>query len=118
MEEIAAFIKWTFTYYKEKQWKDYDLWEGFLDDYCSFTLEIFQNCDINTIKGIREYLRRNGVYVQKSRGTEVAKILLEFLQENEPAKWPANDLPTTTGTPAIQPTSTTLFIPYYKDTPP
>jgi outer membrane biosynthesis protein TonB len=120
MEEIAAFIKWTITYYKEMQWKDYDLWEGFLDDYCSFTLETFRNCDINTIKNIREHLRQNGVYVRKSRGIEVAKILLELLQENEPAKWPANDLPTATatGTSATQPTGTTLFVPYYKDTPP
>ena len=49
---------------------------------------------------------------------EVAKILLELLQENEPAKWPANDSPTATGTPAILPTNTTLFVPYYKDTLP
>jgi hypothetical protein len=120
-EEIAAFIKWTITYYKEKHWKDYDLWEGFLDDYCSFTLETFWNYDINTIKDIREHLRQNGVYVQKSRGIEVAKILFKLLQENEPAKWPANDLPQaitpattapaaatpTITTPAIQSTSTT-----------
>ena len=63
MEEIAAFIKWTITYYKEKEWKDYDFWEGFLDNYCSFTLETFWNCDINTIKNIREHLRQNGVYI-------------------------------------------------------
>ena len=57
MEEIAAFIKWTIIYYKEKEWKDYDLWEGFLDNYYSFTLETFQNYDINIIKDIREHLR-------------------------------------------------------------
>ena len=79
MEEIAAFIKWTIIYYKEMQWKDYDLWEGFLDNYCSFTLETFQNCNINTTKNIHEHLRQNGVYVQKSRSIEVAKILFELL---------------------------------------
>ena len=111
IEEIAAFIKWTITYYKEKEWKDYDLWEGFLDDYCSFTLKTFWNCDINTIKDIREHLRQNGVYVRKSCGMEVAKILFKLLQENEPAKWPANDLPTATGTSAIQPTGTSAIQP-------
>ena len=105
MEEIAAFIKQTITYYKEMQWKDYDLWEGFLDDYCSFTFETFQNCDINTTKNIHKHLRQNGVYVRKSHSMEVAKILFELLQENKPAKWPVNDLPTTTGTPANNPTT-------------
>ena len=107
MEEIAAFIKWTITYYKEKEWKDYDLWEGFFNNYCSFTLKTFRNCNINTTKNIREHLRQNGVYIRKSRGMEVAKILFELLQENEPAKWPANDLPTATGTSAMQPTGQT-----------
>ena len=111
MEEIAAFIKWTITYYKEKEWKDYNLQEGFLDDYCSFTLKTFWNCDINTIKDIREHLRQNGVYVRKSCGMEVAKILFKLLQENEPAKWPANNLPTATGTSAIQPTGTSAIQP-------
>ena len=111
MEEIAAFIKWTITYYKEKEWKDYDLWEGFFDDYCSFTLETFRNCDINTIKDIREHLRQNGVYVRKSRSIEVVKILFELLQENEPAKQPANDLPTATAIKisATQPTGTSAI---------
>ena len=51
---------------------------------------------------------------------EVTKILFKLLQENKPAKWPANNLPTATATrtSATQPPSTTLFIPYYKDTPP
>ena len=56
MKEITAFIKWTITYYKEKQWKDYDLWEGFFNNYYSFTLKTFWNCDINTTKDVREYL--------------------------------------------------------------
>ena len=86
MEEIAVFIKWTITYYKEKEWKDYNLWEGFLNNYCSFTLKTFQNCNINTIKDIHKYLRQNRVYIRKSRGIEVAKILFKLLQENEPAK--------------------------------
>ena len=51
---------------------------------------------------------------------EVAKILFELLQENEPAKWLANDLPTATATgmSATQPTSMTLVIPYCEDMPP
>jgi hypothetical protein len=51
---------------------------------------------------------------------EVAKILFELLQENEPAKWPVNDLPTATATgmSATQPTGMTLVIPYCEDTPP
>ena len=45
------------------------------------------------------------------------KILFKLLQENEPTKWPANNLPTTTGTSTMQPTGTTLFIPHCEDTP-
>ena len=120
MEEIAAFIKWTIIYYKEMQQKDYDLWEGFLNNYCSFTLKTFRNCNINTIKNIRKHLRQNGVYIRKSRSIEVTKILFKLLQENKPAKQLANDLPTATatGTSAIQPTGITLVIPYREDTPP
>ena len=40
IKEVKAFINWRLLIYKKKGWKEFDLWESFVNDFKSFIKDI------------------------------------------------------------------------------
>ena len=86
-EEIAEAVKT----WEKYDWKDSDLWESFQDDFEGYTEEDFKLVNNNDIRKLRNFLRRRGVWIEKSRLT-IAKSLFNALQEKEPTQWTDTDI--------------------------
>ena len=71
---------------ESKGWKDTDLWESFQDDFKGYTEDDFRLVNNNDIRRLRKFLRRRGVWIEKSR-TTIARSLFNALQEEEPTQW-------------------------------
>ena len=101
--EVKAFVDWRLSIYKKKGWKGFDLWESFVDDFESFTRDILDNLGKDRLKKIRDYLRKNRVYVRKEARKSIADSLLGTIHEPTPSKWPTNETtdPTDDSTPAL-----------------
>src|SRR5712671_2548823 len=81
IREVKAFVDWRLSVYKENRWKGFDLWESFVDDFESFTKGILDGLGKDRLKTIREYLRKNGVYVRKEARKSIAEGLLGAIHE-------------------------------------
>jgi hypothetical protein len=82
------------------------LWESFVDDFETFTRNILDNLGKDRLKTIRDFLRDNGVYVQKEARKSIAEGLLGTIHEPTPSKWPTDDQrPTDDTAPALPPTA-------------
>ena len=73
-----------------------------------FTKDILNNLSKDQLKKIRDYLRKNGVYVRKEAKKSIANSLLGVIYKPTPSKWPTDD-PTDNPTdgPADDPTDDT-----------
>src|SRR5271165_5398237 len=91
IKEVKAFADWRLSIYKENKWKGFDLWESFVDDFETFTRDILDDLSKDRLKRIRDYLRENGVYIQKEARKSIADGLLRAIYEPTPSKWPTND---------------------------
>jgi len=98
--EVKAFIDWRLSIYKKKEWKRFDLWESFIDDFKSFTRDILDNFGKDRLKKIRDYLYANGIYVWKKARKSIADGLLGVIYKPTPSKWPTDDS-TNNPTPAL-----------------
>ena len=63
----------------------------FQDDFEGYTEEDFKLVNNNDIRKLRNFLRRQGVWIEKSRLT-IAKSLFNALQEKEPTQWTNTDI--------------------------
>jgi hypothetical protein len=59
--EIGLYIKWKIEQYKRDKWRDDDLWELFVKDFRTFTVDIFAATTNLTIQKLRSYLQSNRV---------------------------------------------------------
>ena len=91
IKEVEAFINWRLSIYKENRQKGFDLQESFIDDFKSFMRDILNDLDKDRLKKIRDYLRKNGVYVQKEARKSIANGLLGTIHKPTPLKWPTDD---------------------------
>jgi hypothetical protein len=98
------------------------LWEMFHDDFEEFNLEALAVAHRNALKALRDFLLKNGVWVRSYRGTSVARVIYECLQEEEPHAWDderraeVQNLLTNVGT-IQQPTPITPITPHTGGTP-
>jgi len=53
--------------------------------------DILNDLDKDRLKKIRDYLRKNGVYVQKEARKSIANGLLGTIHKPTPLKWPTDD---------------------------
>ena len=56
-----------------------------------FTKDILNKLGKDWLKEIRDYLRENGVYIQKEARKSIINSLLGTIYEPTPLKWPTND---------------------------
>lgn len=67
-------------------WKNTDFWESFQDNFKGFTEEDFKLVNNSDIWKLCNYLRRQKVWIEKSKLT-IAKSLFNALQEEKPTQW-------------------------------
>jgi hypothetical protein len=91
IKEIKAFVDWRLLTYKENGWKGFDLWESFINDFETFTRNILDDLSKDRLKRLKDYLRENGVYIQKEARKSIADSLLRAIHEPTPSKWPTDD---------------------------
>ena len=91
IKEVKAFVNWRLSIYKENRQKGFDLQESFIDDFELFIRDILNNLGKDRLKKIRDYLRKNRVYVRKEARKSIADGLLGTIHEPTPLKWPADD---------------------------
>ena len=73
--------------YEVYDFKDDDLWEAYKDDFQSFTLQTFKDCNQTNIRKLRLLLRVRGVWVTKNRNLTVPESLFNTPQEDKPTEW-------------------------------
>jgi hypothetical protein len=86
-DEINAFIDWKLTEYNKDKWRDDNMWEVYLEDFNTFTVDTFKACQQTLIRKLRSHLRSNGVWVKVDRRVTVAQSLFETLGEEDPTEW-------------------------------
>ena len=91
IKEVKVFVNQRLLIYKENGWKGFDLQESFINDFKSFIRDILDNLSKDRLKKIRDYLRKNRVYVRKEARKLIADGLLGTIHEPTPSKWPADD---------------------------
>ena len=88
-QELDQFVLWRITMYKEFNKQGADLSELYAINFEQFTADDFQNIGINVATRLRDFLRANGVYTRKGRGTRIAKELYAVMKDELP--WLNND---------------------------
>ena len=91
IKEVKVFVNWRLSIYKKKGWKGFNLWESFVNNFKSFTRDILDNLSKDQLKKIKDYLRKNKVYIQKEARKSIADSLLKVIHEPTPSKWPTDD---------------------------
>ncbi len=77
-EEINQLVRWRIQEYTLHKWKS--LADIFADEFQLFIKEDFEKLSKDNIRGLRDCLRTNGVYVQKGRGISIAQALANVVQ--------------------------------------
>ena len=91
IKEVKAFVNQRLLIYKEKGWKGFNLQESFVNDFKSFIKDILNDLGKDRLKTIRDYLRKNRVYIRKEARKSIADGLLGAIHEPTPLKWPTDD---------------------------
>lgn len=69
--------------WKKYDFKDLDLWDSYKEDFKDWTEDDFNLAGHHETRKVRTFLRKRGVWVEKSRKT-IAKSLFSTLQEEDP----------------------------------
>ncbi|RKF77620.1 hypothetical protein GcM3_070031, partial [Golovinomyces cichoracearum] len=64
-EDVNGFITWRIAVYQDSNYRDYSLWEAFVEDFEGFTKTTFDIANKDLLRKLRDFLRSNGVFVSK-----------------------------------------------------
>jgi hypothetical protein len=78
--------------YDELEFRNFDLWDQFKDDFESFTEDTFKSANQTFVRKIRNQLRKYGVWVKKERQGNAAQALYQTLLEEDLAPWPEGEV--------------------------
>jgi hypothetical protein len=73
--------------YEAEGFTDEDLWDAYREDFKTFTLQTFQNCNQTYLRKLRIVLREYGVWVATGKRVSLAEALYQTLQEEDPTEW-------------------------------
>ena len=90
--DLNGFISWRIDRYEDEKFRDYELWEAFLEDFIDFTEPLFQLAGKDYVRNLRNFLCANGVYVHKQARVSMAKELFKVLQEDKPHEWTNDEI--------------------------
>ena len=89
---LYGFITWRINRYGEFNYRDYDLWAAFVEDFIDFTETHFQLANKDCVRNLRDFLCANGVYVHRQARVSMAKELFKVLQEDNPHEWTDDEI--------------------------
>ena len=61
--DLNGFISWRIDRYEDEKFRDYELWEAFVEDFIDFTETLFQLADKDYVRNLRNFLCANGVCI-------------------------------------------------------
>jgi hypothetical protein len=72
---LNGYIAWRIDLYEDFfRYRDYDLWEAYVEDFEGFTETLFRLASKNYLRKLmRDFLRANGVYVHRQARIPMAK---------------------------------------------
>ena len=108
IKEVEVFVNWRLLIYKKNRWKGFNLQESFINNFKLFIRDILNSLSKDRLKKIRDYLRKNGVYIQKEARKLIIDSFLEVIYKLTPLKWPTDnptDGPTNDPTNGSTPTN-------------
>ena len=70
-EDVTNYIKFKINEYTKYNFKDKSLWELYQEDFNNFTVQTFKDADRSAIKGLKQLLRCNGVWVFNKKSKSV-----------------------------------------------
>ncbi|TQS34133.1 hypothetical protein Golomagni_05497 [Golovinomyces magnicellulatus] len=73
--------------WKVLKYKDDDLWMAYQKDFENWSEETFKIAHVNAIRSLRDFLRENGVFVNKAKSVNMIKSLMETLDETDQHIW-------------------------------
>ncbi|CEJ94791.1 hypothetical protein VHEMI10303 [[Torrubiella] hemipterigena] len=79
VRELNDAAIWTMYYYREHQLQPEELWEYLTEDFDRWTRDTYTKLEKFIIRELRDFLRRNGIYVKKRRGYSVAMAIDDTL---------------------------------------
>ena len=89
--DLKGFIAWRIDLYEDSQYRDYDLWEAYVEDFEGFTETLFQLASKDYMPNLRNFLCANGVYVHRQARIPMAKELFKVVQD-KPHKWTKDEI--------------------------
>ena len=91
--DLNGYISWRIDLYEQIfRYRDYNLWEAYVEDFEGFTETLFQAASKTYVRKLRDFLRANGVYVHRQARVSMAKELFKVLQEDEPHEWTKEEI--------------------------
>ena len=88
IQDIEGYIVWRLSRYEEHDVIGDDLSIIYGQDFSNFTAETFERTDQAIQSRLRKFLRKYGVYMDKTRGTRLSDALVAVLKE---LPWPSGD---------------------------
>ena len=90
--DLNGFITWRINRYEKFNYRDYDLWAAFVEDFIDFTETQFQLANKDCVRNLRDFLCANGVYVHRQARVSMVKELFKVLQEDNPHEWTDDEI--------------------------
>ncbi|KAI6251504.1 hypothetical protein HI914_00540 [Erysiphe necator] len=84
---VNGYISYSIEAWKVLKYKDDDLWMAYQEDFENWSEKTFKIAHINAIRSLRDFLRENGVFVNKVKSVNMIKSLMETLGETDQHIW-------------------------------
>ncbi|EPQ65115.1 hypothetical protein BGT96224_A21105 [Blumeria graminis f. sp. tritici 96224] len=79
---VNGYILHTKLWYEKGEYKDYELWEVFREDFEGWTAEIFNMGDTKIRRDFRNFLVQHGVYIPRDGGKLFGALFKVVIDEN------------------------------------
>jgi hypothetical protein len=89
---VTGYIAWQLSVYKSRRYRDFNLWEAFVEDFEGFEKSTFDIADRTWVRDLRNHLRANGVFVYKQARLSITTQLCKVLAEDSPHKWTQEEI--------------------------
>jgi hypothetical protein len=90
-EKVNGYILHQIIHYRSSFYTDYKLWECFREDFEDWTLNTWKLGSTRVVRELRDFLRRNGVYVIKN-GTLIANNIHNIITNPEEPTWTQEEI--------------------------
>lgn len=89
--DVNGYILYNIAFYDIRGYHDTELWEVFKEDFDGWTIEIWDKANTKIRRDFRNFLRHNGVFVNKN-GKSIAIAIQEVLDDKQEPKWTEKDI--------------------------